>query len=144
MNISHMPLIAFHTPTPCPSLTTLEHQPPSTCPYLPTITHFQRGSLSLANLQDHLPKRASLRMVKSLIPKPPCCLSNRTIAHLTKCGFCSKAPPPHKKSLWIFSSLAATLLGMTKRDKVNQQTGQSALQQSQPSTFWKILSSPQH
>ena len=93
LNTCHLPLIAFHTPTQCPSLSTLEHQPPLV---LPTITHFQRGSLSLENLQDHLPKRASLRMDKSLMPKPPCCLSNQTIVHLIKCSFCSKTPPPHK------------------------------------------------
>ena len=48
-------LIAFQTPTPYLSLTPFVHQPSSSCPYFPTITCFQRGFLSVANLEDHFP-----------------------------------------------------------------------------------------
>ena len=44
----HSFLTAFQTPTPCPSVTSLEHYPPSSSPYFPLITRFQRASFSIA------------------------------------------------------------------------------------------------
>ena len=38
-------------------------------------------------------------------------LSKHTMDHLTKCGFRSIDPPPHRKFLWIYSSLNPTFLG---------------------------------
>ena len=49
-------------------LSRLSSTPP---PQSSIITHFQRGFLSLTNLQHHFPIKALLRMDKFFMPKPP-------------------------------------------------------------------------
>lgn len=50
------------------------------------------------------PIRALLRMDKFMMPKPPLSSSMQAIDQFTICGLRSKAPPPQRKSSWIFSS----------------------------------------
>ena len=109
-------LVAFQNPTPCLSITSFMHQPPSSCLYLQTITCFHRGFLLVTNLHDHSPKRALLKVPRFLNPNPPFTFFEQTTNQLNRWGLLTKAPPPQRKSLWIFYNLAATLLGMIKRD----------------------------
>ena len=107
----HSLLIAYHNPTPYPPLTSLEHQLLCSSPYFSLISWFHKTPLSFANLQLHLHKSALLREERHFTPKPPFLLSKQTSTHLTRWGFCSRAPPPHKKSLRICSNLNLTVLG---------------------------------
>ena len=99
----HSLLIAFHNPMPYPPLCFSS--------YFPLITWFHKAPLSFANLQFHLHKNTLLREERHFTPKPLFLLSKQTSAHLTSCGFSSRAPFPGKKSLWICSYLNLIVLG---------------------------------
>lgn len=111
---------------------------PSSSTNFPNISFLQSISLFKVNLQHHLPKRAILIVDKSLIPRLPIFLSLQIVDQFTRWGFFSKAPPLQRKSLWIFSNLLATDLGITKRNK--KQIGRLLkvlIQQSDSSSYWK-------
>ena len=77
-------LIFFHKPTPYGPKTDLVHQPPHTYPYFISITCLQRASLSIPNLHSHFPRKASLKSLTLLIPKPPKEKGVQTLAHQTR------------------------------------------------------------
>ena len=109
-------LISFQSPTPWPSLAPRVLDPPLSIPYFVLIISFQYESLSTAKRQLHLHKRALLGMERFLIPNPPIFLWVQTTTHFTRWGLFSNAPPPQRKSFWIFSSLNLTTLGMRNND----------------------------
>ena len=71
--------IAFHNPTPYPSLTSQEHHPPRSSPYFPLITWFHKVSLSFAKRQLHLQMRALLSVERLSTPKPLFLLSRHIV-----------------------------------------------------------------
>ena len=114
-------LIAFHRRTLYLSLTFWKHHPAHSSPYFPFITWFQNVSFSFANRQLHLPRRALLSMTRLFTFSLPFLLSRQIVVHLTKWGFLSRAPPPHRKSLWICSNNHSRQ--MEDRHTINWQTG---------------------
>ena len=114
-------LFAFQTPTLYFSLTPFMHQTPSSCPYLPTITHFQIGFFSITNLQNHLPKRALLKVPRVLNLNPLFTFFQANNQPAQQMGFFNQSSPtPKEIPLNLFSNLATTLSRMTKRYIVNR------------------------
>ena len=59
--------------------------PIQTCsPYFTLVMALQSLSFSFRNLHNHLLRRASLKLIKSLMPKPPLGKGCLTIFHSTK------------------------------------------------------------
>lgn len=72
LQVTHPLLIAFQTTTSYPFLTPLKHHSPFSSLYFPEITHFQRDSLPIANLQHYFPKSLikSGNILNSYTPTP--------------------------------------------------------------------------
>ena len=92
------------------------NQPSSLVLYFRLMIIFQTVFSSSANLQAHLLKSALFIRIRLLIPRPPFILHRQTFSHFIKWIFLSVELLPQIKSLWIFSSLELTLLGIRKRD----------------------------
>ena len=107
--------IPFQRPLLALPLGGFGNQPPLV-PYFRLMTIFQTIFRSSANLQAHLLKSALFIRIRLLIPRPPFIFHRQTFSHFIEWIFLSVELLPQKKSLWIFSSLEQTLLGIRKRD----------------------------
>ena len=114
LNSFHPFHIVFHIPTPYPSLASRENQPPSSFPNFPIITCFQRDTLSNANFQHHFTRRDFVQAKKITNTQPVSFLTYTHWINSPSEAFFSKVSPPHKTSLWIFSSMLT--LGITNKD----------------------------
>ena len=108
--------IHFQRPLPALPLGGFGNQPPSSVPYFKLMTIFQTVFSSSANLLAHLVKSALFIRIRLMIPRPPFIFHRQTFSHFIKWIFLSVELLPQRKSLWIFSSLELTLLGIRKRD----------------------------
>jgi len=86
-------------------------------PYFALIIALQILSFSFINLRNHLPRRASLKVMKSLMHEPPLRKGCLTMVHFTKWYVKSSPRELHRNLLWMASSLLATQEGMGKWKK---------------------------
>ena len=82
--------------------------------YLFTIVSLHSPVL-LKMHQIFLARRALLRWLSFLMPRPPYFLGRQTLSHATRGYLLFLSAPIHRKSLWIFSILSAYFTGMAKR-----------------------------
>lgn len=69
-----------------------------------------------ANSHPHLASKASLNLIKSLIPNPPLLLGRQTMSHLTQGILMESWRLPHQKFLCIDVIFCTTSLGILKKD----------------------------
>ena len=105
-----IPLYNPHPSTPLPSL---EVYPLHSSPSFKVITLLQSRVSSTPKRHSHFPSKALLKVVSFLIPIPPLAIGAHTLSYPTIYVLES----PHKKSLWNFSILLATWVGMVKSEK---------------------------
>lgn len=114
---SHHFLMFFHNPTPKAPIGSREHHPPYKQPNLESTATLHQASLSIPNRYNHLPNKAWLNINEFLIPSPPYEIGAQTFDQLTKWCLHSSPIPPHRKSPFNFSMLAATLPRIGNIDK---------------------------
>lgn len=108
------------------------------------ITWCQRGKLSLGNLQSHFPRRAPF-LIK-ILPKlkPPPTFDLYTRSQLTLWSLLLSPTLDQRKSLYNFSILKATRVGILKREEIVRNVRQTGLRYSNSTAQWQKSSFPSY
>ena len=85
-------------------------------PYLESKILTQGWFWLLASSHPHLPSKASLKLDKSLIPRPPLFLGRQTVSHFTQGILLASWWPPQRKFLSMETMLCTTFMGILKKD----------------------------
>lgn len=108
-------LMDFQSPTPYPTLTSPKHHPPSSFPYLSLIIMSKRHLFQWHTTNSICTKAPYLTKI-CWAPNLSLLFSKHIVDHFRRFIFFSKPPPPHRKSLSIFSNLNLTILGIWNKD----------------------------
>ncbi|KAG5080297.1 hypothetical protein GYH30_004230 [Glycine max] len=77
-------------------------------PYLDSNTLAQSSPWFCKRCHFHLPSKAMLKVLMSLIPSPPLSFGRHSFSHLIHEIFFWSGPPPHRNVRYIFTSLSTT------------------------------------